>query len=236
VLWTPAELTDVAVWLDASEGSSLTLDGTAVAQWSDRSGSGNHAVQATAGSRPTYNAAAVGIDTTTSTFLGFPQQLLGGTTAASIYLVGNQTAGGAGWGRISVTDGNQHTPWTNGHLYSSFASNSRPGSPTALVHPYANVATLLGFEQTGTAMQYWQTGNSLGSTGATYAIPAAGATSQRLGAMYTGAYRHHEIVLVRRVLSEADRQRLEGYLAHKWGLQAQLPANHPYKAAPPTVP
>jgi len=28
-------------------------------------------------------------------------------------------------------------------------------------------------------------------------------------------------------------QRIEGYLAHKWGLTANLPANHPYKVNPP---
>jgi len=37
------------------------------------------------------------------------------------------------------------------------------------------------------------------------------------------------------LLSDADRQKLEGYLAHKWGLQANLPADHPYKAAAPSA-
>ena len=31
-----------------------------------------------------------------------------------------------------------------------------------------------------------------------------------------------------------DRQRIEGYLAHKWGTTALLPAAHPYKSAAPT--
>jgi hypothetical protein len=30
-----------------------------------------------------------------------------------------------------------------------------------------------------------------------------------------------------------DRQRIEGYLAHKWGLTANLPIDHPYKVNPP---
>lgn len=34
-------------------------------------------------------------------------------------------------------------------------------------------------------------------------------------------------------VSAAQRQSSEGYLAHKWGVQAQLPAGHPYKASPP---
>jgi hypothetical protein len=32
----------------------------------------------------------------------------------------------------------------------------------------------------------------------------------------------------------ADREKFEGYLAWKWGLQGNLPANHPYKNGPPT--
>jgi hypothetical protein len=33
-----------------------------------------------------------------------------------------------------------------------------------------------------------------------------------------------------------DRQKLEGYLAHKWGLTANLPGGHPYKTVGPTPP
>jgi hypothetical protein len=31
----------------------------------------------------------------------------------------------------------------------------------------------------------------------------------------------------------ADRERIEGYLAHKWGVAANLPAGHPYKTSQP---
>jgi hypothetical protein len=36
-------------------------------------------------------------------------------------------------------------------------------------------------------------------------------------------------------LSDADRQKMEGYLAWKWNLQAKLPADHPYKQAAPVI-
>ena len=35
--------------------------------------------------------------------------------------------------------------------------------------------------------------------------------------------------------SDADRQKAEGYLAHKYGIQANLPSDHPYKTIVPTV-
>lgn len=33
--------------------------------------------------------------------------------------------------------------------------------------------------------------------------------------------------------SSADREKIEGYLAHKWGLTGSLPSTHPYKATAP---
>ena len=45
-----------------------------------------------------------------------------------------------------------------------------------------------------------------------------------------------EILIYRAVLSAAQRQTVEGYLAWKWGLPGNLPSNHPYKNAPPGLP
>lgn len=42
-----------------------------------------------------------------------------------------------------------------------------------------------------------------------------------------------EVVVVGTNLAVADRQKLEGYLAWKYGLQGNLPAGHPYKSAAP---
>jgi hypothetical protein len=44
-----------------------------------------------------------------------------------------------------------------------------------------------------------------------------------------------EIIVTSSLAFTDNRQRLEGYLAWKWGLEANLPANHPYKLLPPTV-
>ena len=42
-----------------------------------------------------------------------------------------------------------------------------------------------------------------------------------------------ELVVTPSVLSVVNRQKMEGYLAHKWGLTANLPADHPYKTNAP---
>jgi hypothetical protein len=43
-----------------------------------------------------------------------------------------------------------------------------------------------------------------------------------------------EVVMFAGVVSDSNRQRIEGYLAWKWGLTANLPAGHPYKTIGPT--
>jgi hypothetical protein len=43
-----------------------------------------------------------------------------------------------------------------------------------------------------------------------------------------------EIAAYGRILSNADRQKVEGYLAWKWGINSSLPVSHPYYSAAPT--
>jgi hypothetical protein len=55
----------------------------------------------------------------------------------------------------------------------------------------------------------------------------------------SGSYRLngviYEILFFNTSLNTLNRQTIEGYLAWKWGLQANLPANHPYKNASPNI-
>ena len=41
-----------------------------------------------------------------------------------------------------------------------------------------------------------------------------------------------ELIVMNTVLSNAGRQAMEGYLAHKWGLAGNLPNSHLYKSSP----
>jgi len=43
-----------------------------------------------------------------------------------------------------------------------------------------------------------------------------------------------EIIYYSNVLSTAQRQHIEGYLAWKWGLRSSLPGGHPYVNFPPS--
>jgi hypothetical protein len=44
-----------------------------------------------------------------------------------------------------------------------------------------------------------------------------------------------QVILASVVPSQSDQEKMEGWSAHAYGLAASLPANHPYKNAPPMV-
>jgi hypothetical protein len=46
----------------------------------------------------------------------------------------------------------------------------------------------------------------------------------------------YEVIVFNSAVTSTQRQQIEGYLAWKWGLQANLPVGHPYKNAAPSVP
>jgi hypothetical protein len=57
---------------------------------------------------------------------------------------------------------------------------------------------------------------------------SAGSPQPWLGTIY-------EIIVYNSVLTTAQRERVEGYLAYKWNLSASIPSDHPFKQFPPTT-
>jgi len=52
--FNPKTVTGLYAWYDASDASTITLNGSSVSQWSDKSGNGRNLVQATALNQPEY--------------------------------------------------------------------------------------------------------------------------------------------------------------------------------------
>lgn len=61
--------------------------------------------------------------------------------------------------------------------------------------------------------------------------PTIGATNS--GGNLNANYHLAEWGIGNEHLTTTDRQRLEGYLAHEWGLAGSLPVGHPYRDTPP---
>jgi len=88
--FSPTDIANLQLWLDASDATSITLAGTEVTQWRDKSGNIRHANQATVAKQPTLSVAAKNgldvIDFNGSTdIMNLDSQPITGTSARTIY-------------------------------------------------------------------------------------------------------------------------------------------------------
>lgn len=79
-------------------------------------------------------------------------------------------------------------------------------------------------------MQAWTNGVSWGTGTRTATSPTNGQLAFPYNAQ---AGQFGEIIILSTVLTTTERWKLEGYLAHKWGMRDLLPDGHPYKTKPP---
>jgi len=94
-----------------------------------------------------------------------------------------------------------------------------------------NVQNLLMIQYTNTNGYVWLNG-TLNFTVTTSPFTRTGCSFGKRGGNFMNGY-YYEILYFSSILSLTDQQRMEGYLAWKWALQANLPSSHPYKNAAP---
>lgn len=236
-LWTPAALgADLALWLDADDASTITLNGSTVSQWSDKSGNNRHATQSVSASQPTYDAtgfngkpAVTWIDNLnrmdTPTFAAqsfyFVTRYSDGLQATWLYsfqglLGGNHVPIGL-IGRLAPTDDYWYTGNTFSNIRRDGGSEANTNTSTVTALPFPNGIIGASAVSATTPPSGWMIGNDRRFVGRGWTGPMA------------------EIIATPTLLSTNDRQKLEGYLAWKWGTVASLPSDHPFKNGAPTV-
>jgi hypothetical protein len=90
----------------------------------------------------------------------------------------------------------------------------------------------------GTGGRTWENGVAIATTVATEPYWRDSTVGWRFGVSNAGAYSNShlgECIMVHGILPDSERQKFEGYLAHKWAFASKLPNDHPYKAAPPVA-
>jgi hypothetical protein len=244
VNWDPS-LISTSLWLDAADASTVTTVSGAVSQWNDKSGNSRNATQATAGNRPALTTAGQnGRNVITfdgsDDFMEFSNLTLNDNNTF-VFSVYNRTAAGTHSVDVgSITQGGAERGYgnwwfTDNVLYSILRSVG------AGIHGSASTATgvtLNSLARNNTGTQAWRNGTALGTrqTAANASNPVLNQIGRQgiLAAFnYTNGF-IAEIIVGRFDINDADRQKVEGYLAHKWGLTANLPSDHPYKTVGPT--
>jgi hypothetical protein len=255
-LWRPTEIS-TALWLDAEDASTITLNGSTVSQWNDKSGNGRNATQATAASQPTYTASAIngkpGLtwNGTSMLWLSTGAWSLAPSRQFASFAVVNLTS-------LSVNIDSYRRIWESNSTFSQgyLGTNSNTTSPNYLsiagistntTSPIVPgtlgaglVSSVFGTTEVGANANRVYFNGTAGQTltGNTGALSTTGITlgidsNTKTTARWCGSM--GEIVFVSSDLTVDNRQRLEGYLAWKWGLESNLPSDHPYKNLPPTV-
>jgi hypothetical protein len=257
--WTPSALgSDLALWLDADDASTITLNGSNVSQWNDKSGNARNFTQSTAANQPAYLATGFnnkptlrtdGNDSLPLGVNGLGRNVSGLTCA----IVGLHPAGQTFSTNVSEIFISTGAVFNNARFITTpnpVASNrygsggrrldsdgfaAAPSSTDSLANrgnPWIRIAQRA---YSDSVANHWTNGTqdltnaviqTAGNTSDTDALAASIFTG--VGSMPNGT-QLSEIVLTHSTMTNDDRQKLEGYLAYKWGLTDKLPANHPYR-------
>ena len=248
VPWTPEEI-ETSLWLDAADSSTITETGGAVSVWADKSGNGRNITPDNGapitGTRTVGGLNVLDFDGSSSLRVNYAD------TTNSMFLMcvfgsDESSYSGAGWVRIATLqppDGSSDNRIYAGVGSSAYGSASiiggRDGNSTNRITT-ANIPTTPAIFCFGrdyqSNTQFWLDGLSIysgtpvGNTPCTQnrlGLGGGNGTTDYLNGFYA------EAILLDGVPDAGTRQKTEGYLAHKWGLTDNLPADHPYKSVAP---
>jgi hypothetical protein len=232
-LWTPNQLSaDLQFWVDALESSSITLNGATVSQWNDLSGNNRHLTQSSGSLQPLYitsgaNSVGVGMD-------GIDDVMSSPTFTI------NQP-----FTRFLVVT--RRESFTTGTIINSVSgspnSNLANNSATRLAM-FAGTNNLISGQDTvngqrsqfgtiynGASSELWNNGTSTSGVN----IGTNGMNGVRIGGGTITNYVYHAVLILNRIPTTDEREKMEGYLAWRYGIQSSLPANHPFVASPPSI-
>jgi uncharacterized repeat protein (TIGR01451 family) len=231
----PSAVANLSLWYDANDSSTLTMSpATSVLAMADKSGNGATLRQPSIAAEPVYQTNSINglsalVFNGTSDYL---YSLTGFPVASDFTIVYLGTMTGSGWNNL-LSD--YSTNGTGSHAFYGAGSN-KPTlwnqsnfamSPTAVTTPFFAVATYTSSNRAGAVYTNGATTAGTGTAANPETDPSielggfSGAASYQTGMM-------GEALVFSRALSTTDRQTVEGYLACKWGLQANLPNTHPY--------
>ncbi len=238
--WNPSQLTP-QLWLDADDTNTITLNGPTVSQWTDKSGFNRHAT-ATGTAQPTATAAGldgkrvVTFDGSTDV-LSVNLDFLAGVSH-SAFVVTKPTAFNNIYGAANGSAGanSLHVGFNGSNYRMNFWGNDYAQARTAnFVAASANIMNFIWIPST--SKQILANGKLEGTStspvpGTIGTMSGGGRIGSAVGQGFFGGD-IAEFIAVTGAVSVSDRQKMEGYLAHKWGLEGQLAEDHPHKSAPP---
>jgi hypothetical protein len=227
-------------WVDAKDGQSLTIDGTnKVRDWRDKSGGNRTLTQIPIVERPTYvRGAFPGLEFDgVRTFLPIPDAAAMVRGNMTVFVVERRKSSKLENYFLGGMTNQRNQNLVLGYYNQTTALMAFWGNDLpATVPAYANStepARIWCFQKESTGRQIVLNGTRVANDSRMENLQGwAGAALGRYGTtFYQGTI--HEVLIYNTALSIGERQKVEGYLAHRWGLAGSLPAGHPYKLNSP---
>jgi len=242
-------LSQLINWYDANTG--LTISGTGISQWNDLSSYSRHLTQATVAQQPILSSTDIN---------GFPGVNFGNiagklmtctgsgftTNTATFVFVLNPLSKTTSFSQFLSTAGT----WLSGSIHQTFKNNSffqginsggvddyassfaiTPGTPCILVveHNSSNKTTQIR----GNGVAFANFNSYTNSPALLLSSLEIGGWSGDSSRTFNGSI--GEIMVFNVLLSETDKQKIEGYLAQKWWTSNNpLQESHPYKSIYPS--
>jgi hypothetical protein len=236
--FTPRQISGCGLWLDGADPNGNNIipsGGTSLSTWVDKSGAGANGIAI--GTAPVFAGGGV-----TFSAGAYNTSYSASLTNESLFIVFRYTKPNAQQALVCQTgDGGRATTLLAGASTAAFESsvyNVAFGAVSPSTTVPQNAIGLGELVTTNSNMAIWYNGTSFGTP--TTVTITAGRTSV-VGGAYNGGSPNtsqylggsiFEVIGYTVSLSASQRQLVEGYLAWKWGFQASLPANHPYKRSP----
>lgn len=246
--WTPANIATVVGWYDASDTATITETGGAVSQWDDKSGNGLNLSQGEGTRQPLTGTVSMnGVNAlkfdgsndrmaTSSNPFGAAVDNAFVIAVHKVDAVANGTFFTLTGSRNNVNRWQSHAPWGNGTIFLDNGGGAAPNRISTSYGVTAGTNVMVGFygSTTDNVQQIFKNGSVLIEDASGHSVATVG----NIFVGGDGGTDHQntsigEFIIVNGNISTVDRQKLEGYLAHKWGLAASLPVDHPYKEAAP---
>ena len=246
--FTPLSLdTQCTLWLDGADGTTIQTSGGFVTQWNDKSGNDYHAISQ--GTGPTYNTTTNALVWTGSENMrGTATRLHNATTGNwSAFAVASTTSSSYDLllnydNSVRIAQFLRKTDSGTGSKIESIAftttgtpiittSTAGVSTNTLFLAEAVNDTTNLTTYLNGTAGTPSNNGANAIAAGTFYSVGVYDDTAGYVGNYWNGNI--CEIIVYSSDLTATERQRVEGYLAWKWGIQSSLPSTHTYYKYPP---
>ena len=248
VFWTPTQIS-TSLWLDASDASTITLNGTTISQWNDKSGNSRNVSQANSALQPLYTLG--GLNSLNIADFDGANDVLNGLAVSNFVTNNSYSAFVVGLARtIATNDGsgyfNEAFYGDAGGYIAMYLRSSNligaynwDGANKVATNAYTPNTVVIGYSELSSgSIRIRTNGGSETATVSSNTASLSGAI--QIGRNYNSDTfcldgKIAEVIFTNAALSTTNRQLIEGYLAWKWGLASSLPNDHPYKNAAPTT-